>query len=203
MQDFVSFLQKFPGGGPPHPPSNTAFGRTHLRSYHFQNPSYAPVRSTMSLSVSDVQPKMRSAELRNALASRNYLDPTGTKPTPRTRLLELKLAPDYCTRGLGRSGSGAEPSRGNCSPIPGLGDFSREEVRAALGTRAAAPAVPTTHTPAPPIQAPAIRATFVRRGSSPTHGRALCLLWLSPWPPQPPQVRKPFMLRCRNPFMIR
>ena len=77
---------------------------------------------------------MRSAELRNALASRNYLDPTGTKPTPRTRLLELKLAPDYCTRGLGRSGSGAEPSRGNCSPIPGLGDFSREEVRDAWST---------------------------------------------------------------------
>ena len=38
----MSFLLKFSRGRSPGPPSNTAFGRTDLRSYHFQNPSYAP-----------------------------------------------------------------------------------------------------------------------------------------------------------------
>ena len=135
---------------------------------------------------------MRPAELRNALASLNYLDPTGTKPTPRTPLLELKLAPDYCTQGLGRSGSGAEPIA-EATAAPSLAWEIFVGRRFALQLQ---PCRQPTHRPQSKL-----RAMFVRRGSSPTHGRALCLRWLSPPPPQPPQVRKTFMLWCRNPFM--
>ena len=59
---FCVFFTKFSWGTSPGPPTNKAFGRANLWSYHFQKPSYAPVQyaANMTLAHHDLTAKIRA-----------------------------------------------------------------------------------------------------------------------------------------------
>ncbi|XP_065189677.1 nematocyst expressed protein 3-like [Sycon ciliatum] len=98
-----------------------------------------------SLSMNDAK-KMRSVELRQELAARN-LDTTGTKPRLLTRLLESL---EFTAAREDLATQAAEQNLPQATAAPSLRDIIREEVRAALGNQAAAPAPPAARTAAPP-----------------------------------------------------